>query len=145
MRLSQASDFALRILVHLGQTRQPETVDGLSRRLGLSKSHVMKIVAQLGRAGIIATTRGRGGGLTLKKDPAEVRLGAVVREMEADLGVVACLQHEPADCVFLPRCALKHAMAQATRAFLDSLDRQTLADMIIGTQPARIDPPAETV
>ncbi|NBN64493.1 Rrf2 family transcriptional regulator [Microvirga tunisiensis] len=137
MRLSQASDFALRILVHLGQTRTPQTVEGLSVTLGLSKSHVMKIVAHLGRAGILATSRGRGGGLTLRKDPAEIRLGAVVREMEPDLGVVACLQDGPADCVFLPRCALKSAMARATNAFIDSLDSNTLADVLPGTQPAR--------
>lgn len=142
MRLSQASDFALRILIHLGHTGTPQTVEGLSRTLGLSKSHVMKIVAQLGRAGIIATTRGRGGGLTLRKTPEQVRLGAVVREMEPDLGVVACLQRGPCECVFLPKCALKQAMAQATEAFIDSLEQQTLADMIGQTQHARPVPAA---
>ncbi len=141
MRLSQASDFALRILMFLGQTDQPQTVERLSASLGLARSHVMKIVAQLGRAGLIETTRGRGGGIRLLKDPNDIRVGDVVREIEPDLGVVACLQPVPTACSFLPCCGLKGAMAEAAKAFLDSLDGHSLADILRGTQIAR---PANT-
>ncbi|MEO9527991.1 MAG: Rrf2 family transcriptional regulator [Roseibium sp.] len=91
MRLSQASDFALRILMAAGQSDAPQTVDKLTAQLGLAKSHVMKIVALLARAGYLETTRGRGGGIRLARQPAEIRLGDVVRLIEPDLGVVACL------------------------------------------------------
>ncbi|MEO9773928.1 Rrf2 family transcriptional regulator [Roseibium sp.] len=134
MRLSQASDFALRILMAAGQSDAPQTVDKLTAQLGLAKSHVMKIVALLARAGYLETTRGRGGGIRLARQPAEIRLGDVVRLIEPDLGVVACLKPAPADCVFLPRCALKGAMARAAEAFLDSLNSETLASILAGTQ-----------
>jgi len=134
MRLSQASDFALRILMATGQTDSPQTVDGLSKKLGLAKSHVMKIVAQLARAGYLETTRGRGGGIRLGRSPEDIRLGDVVRLIEPDLGVVACLKPETAVCAFLPHCALKGAMAQAAEAFLDSLNTQTLGTILAGTQ-----------
>ncbi|WP_305989133.1 Rrf2 family transcriptional regulator [Roseibium sp. MMSF_3544] len=138
MRLSQASDFALRILMAIGQKEAPQTVDGLSKELGLAKSHVMKIVAQLARAGFLETTRGRGGGIRLGQSPHDIRLGDVVRLIEPDLGVVACLKPEPAVCAFLPRCALKGAMARAAEAFLDSLNTDTLASIITGTQMAQL-------
>ncbi|MEM8700242.1 MAG: Rrf2 family transcriptional regulator [Pseudomonadota bacterium] len=134
MRLSQASDFALRILMATGQTDSPQTVDGLSTKLGLAKSHVMKIVAQLARAGYLETTRGRGGGIRLGRSPEEIRLGEVVRLIEPDLGVVACLKSETAVCAFLPRCALKGAMSRAADAFLESLNTQTLETILAGTQ-----------
>lgn len=134
MRLSQASDFALRILIYLGQTKEPQTVDKLTSRLRLSKSHVMKLVAQLARLDLVETTRGRGGGIILKAHPETIRIGDVVRSFETDLGVVACLKQEPAECVFLPRCALKQTMAGAADAFLDYLNQKTLADMLLGTQ-----------
>lgn len=137
MRLSQASDFALRILMFLGQTDTPQTVDKLKDTLQLSKSHVMKLVAQLAKLDLIETTRGRGGGIRLKANPKDVRIGDVVRSFENDLGVVACLKSEPVSCVFLPRCALKNAMAGAAEAFLTHLNQQTLADILIGTQPVR--------
>jgi Rrf2 family nitric oxide-sensitive transcriptional repressor len=136
MRLSQASDFALRILMATGQTDEPQTVDKLSTQLGLAKSHVMKIVAHLARGGYLETTRGRGGGIRLARDPDAIRLGDVVRLIEPDLGVVACLKPEPTTCAFLPRCALKGAMARASEAFLDSLNGETLATILAGTQMA---------
>ncbi|MBN9669049.1 RrF2 family transcriptional regulator [Roseibium aggregatum] len=136
MRLSQASDFALRILMATGQTGEPQTVDKLAAALGLAKSHVMKIVAQLAKANYLDTTRGRGGGIRLARSPEDIRIGDVVRLIEPDLGVVACLKPEATSCAFLPRCALKGAMAQASEAFLDSLNRQTLASILVGTQLA---------
>lgn len=136
MRLSQASDFALRILMATGQSDAPQTVDKLSRQLGLAKSHVMKIVAHLAKGGYLETTRGRGGGIRLAKTPDMIRLGDVVRLIEPDLGVVACLKPEPTVCAFLPRCALKGAMARASEAFLESLNTETLASILAGTQMA---------
>jgi Rrf2 family nitric oxide-sensitive transcriptional repressor len=136
MRLSQASDFALRILMATGQSDDPQTVDKLSKQLGLAKSHVMKIVAHLAKGGYLETTRGRGGGIRLAKTPDAIRLGEVVRLIEPDLGVVACLKPEPTICAFLPRCALKGAMAQASEAFLASLNTETLASILAGTQMA---------
>ncbi|GAB2185701.1 RrF2 family transcriptional regulator [Roseibium sp. LAB1] len=141
MRLSQASDFALRILMATGQSNDPQTVDKLSRQLGLAKSHVMKIVAHLAKGGYLETTRGRGGGIRLARAPDTIRLGDVVRLIEPDLGVVACLKPEPTVCAFLPRCALKGAMARASEAFLDSLNADTLASILAGTQLAM---PVET-
>ncbi|CTQ44877.1 RrF2 family transcriptional regulator [Roseibium aggregatum] len=136
MRLSQASDFALRILMATGQSDDPQTVDKLSRQLGLAKSHVMKIVAHLAKGGYLETTRGRGGGIRLAKTPDMIRLGDVVRLIEPDLGVVACLKPEPTVCAFLPRCALKGAMARASEAFLESLNTETLSSILAGTQMA---------
>ncbi|ASP37108.1 MULTISPECIES: RrF2 family transcriptional regulator [Stappiaceae] len=137
MRLSQASDFALRILMATGQSNDPQTVDKLATQLGLAKSHVMKIVAHLAKGGYLETTRGRGGGIRLALAPEAIRLGDVVRLIEPDLGVVACLKPDSdAVCAFLPRCALKGAMARAAEAFLDSLNTQTLASILVGTQMA---------
>ncbi|GAA0778957.1 Rrf2 family transcriptional regulator [Roseibium denhamense] len=134
MRISQASDFALRILMATGQARAPQTVDKLTKQLGLAKSHVMKIVAELAKGGYLETTRGRGGGIRLATAPDKIALGEVVRLIEPDLGVVACLKAEPAGCAFLPRCALKGAMARAAESFLESLNSQTLEDILAETQ-----------
>ena len=138
MRLSQASDFALRILMATAQSDNPQTVDKLSTQLGLAKSHVMKIVAQLARGAYLETTRGRGGGIRLARSTEDIRLGDVVRLIEPDLGVVACLKPAPAVCSFLPRCAMKGAMAQAAEAFLDSLNTHTLSSILAGTQIAAL-------
>ena len=65
MRLNQASDFALRILMLLADRDGPMTVDAVTDELQLVKSHVMKIVAKLAKAGVLNSTRGRAGGIGL--------------------------------------------------------------------------------
>jgi len=67
MRLSQASDFAFRILMLLESQAEPITVDEIAKRLLLVKSHVMKIVSKLAKAGFVTSHRGRSGGVSLGK------------------------------------------------------------------------------
>ena len=139
MRLSQASDFALRILMTTAQTDGPQTVDKLATQLGLAKSHVMKIVAHLAKGGYLETTRGRGGGIRLAKPPEEIRLGDVVRLIEPDLGVVACLKPDSHDKLRLPakmRAQRRHGTGGG------SLSRQSEhTDACGDPQPARLPEP----
>ncbi|MEM7301094.1 MAG: Rrf2 family transcriptional regulator [Pseudomonadota bacterium] len=131
MRLSQASDFALRILMRLAKQDQPETVDSISAELGLVKSHVMKIVAKLAKAGLIETTRGRTGGISLGRPAREISVGAVVRLIEPDFAIVECMRDGADKCTFLPDCRLRGTMARAKLSFLKTLDDEFLDALVI--------------
>lgn len=137
MRLSRASDFSLRVLMLLAKSKKALSVDDIATRLGLAKSHTMKIVARLGAADLVETRRGRGGGVVLGKPALDISVGEVVRLFETDFAVVDCLNPEAERCVFLPRCALMPAMREATQAFLAALDSHSLADIVERTQMPR--------
>ena len=82
MRLAEYTDYTLRVLMYCAaRPRQLVTIGELAEHHALSKNHLMKIVNDLARQGVIATTRGRGGGLRLLKDPADIRVGDVVRAL----------------------------------------------------------------
>ena len=130
MRLNQASDFALRILMLLADQKDPLTVDEISTRLDIAKSHAMKIVAKLVKAEILLSLRGRTGGVLLGKPTQDIIIGDVVRIVEADFAIVECMQPGNQACMFLPSCKLKGVMHQARTAFLKVLDAQNL-EMII--------------
>lgn len=130
MRISQASDFALRILMLLGHRGEPLTVDAISSELKLAKSHVMKIIAKLVRADILVSTRGRNGGVALNKQPVEVSVGEIVRLIENDFAIVECMQEGKSSCTFINRCRLRGVMNNATLAFLAVLDAQSLQSII---------------
>ncbi len=133
MRLSQATDFALRVLMLLGSVDEPQTVESAAIRLALPKSHLMKIVAKLAHSGLVASTRGRGGGIRLQARPEEILIGEVVRIVEPDFALVSCLENRDTVCVFLPSCRLKQAMHEAAGAFVRDLNRHTLADILAAT------------
>ena len=130
MRLNQASDFALRIVMLLAVEDAPMTVEEIAGRLHLVKSHVMKLVAKLIKADILHSTRGRSGGVSLARGSTEITVGSVVRAIESDFAVVECMQSKASTCVFAPDCKLRGVMANARSAFLDVLDTQTVESIV---------------
>ena len=130
MRLNQASDFALRILMLLAQEGEAITVDEIALRLRLVKSHTMKIVAKLVRAELLKSQRGRTGGVSLGKPPEQISVGDVIRTIEADFAIVECMREEGANCLFLPSCKLQGVMHKAHNAFLEVLDNQSLKSIV---------------
>ncbi|KZL13465.1 Rrf2 family transcriptional regulator [Pseudovibrio sp. Ad26] len=134
MRLNQASDFALRLVMQCAM--QPDIlqrIDQIVLQQGFSRGHVMKLVNQLSRAGILETMRGRGGGFKLGRAAKDVSVGDVVRAVENDFAVVECLRQSECgeiQCCFLPSCRVKSLMQRASSAFLSVLDEMTIESAV---------------
>ncbi len=130
MRLARMTDYAFRLLMYLAQ--RPErlcTIAEVAAAYDISETHLMKITHQLGQAGWLATTRGKGGGIRLAKPAAEIPLGAVVRSMEPDFFVVECFS-TGSSCMLTGECELTGVMDGALHQFMDYLDARTLADVL---------------
>ncbi|APT33898.1 HTH-type transcriptional repressor NsrR [Methylobacterium phyllosphaerae] len=129
MRLTRFTDYGLRTLIYLGSLGPRQgSIAGVAAAYGISEHHLVKVVHQLGRLGLIRTTRGRGGGLLLGRPADQIRVGDVVRAMEEDLALVPCFAG--AACAITPACRLKGVLNEALAAFLAVLDRHTLADLL---------------
>ncbi|MBP6224669.1 MAG: Rrf2 family transcriptional regulator [Rhizobacter sp.] len=130
MRLSEYTDYTLRVLMYCASHRQRlVTIGELAELHGLSKNHLMKVVNDLARRGLIETTRGRGGGLRLLADPEAIRIGDVVRASENDFRLVECFDPTTNACTLSPSCRLKHLFDEALQGYFKALDAATLADM----------------
>lgn len=131
MRLTDYTDYSLRTLMYLGMHRDRlVTIQDIADAYAISKSHLMKVVHQLGIAGLVETIRGRSGGLRLGKEPEEINIGKVVRQTEPDFMMVECFSRDHNECVLSPSCQLQGALAQATKAYLAVLEQYTLADLL---------------
>jgi Rrf2 family nitric oxide-sensitive transcriptional repressor len=136
MRLTLRTDYALRVLIYVSlKGERLSTIPEIVTHFDVSKGHVMKVVHELGKRGYLETVRGKNGGLRLSRKPHQINVGAVVRDMEQELGVVGCLQGQEDFCRIQKHCVLKGALRDATNAFLATLDRYTLEDLIKPRRP----------
>lgn len=136
MRLSEYTDYTLRVLMFLAH-RGDElvTIAQMAEHLRLSKNHLMKIVNELGRQGVLETVRGRGGGIRLGRPAAGIRIGDVVRSTETDFRLVECFDPATDECTLTPGCRLKGALKSALKAYMAELDKLTLADISSPLRP----------
>jgi Rrf2 family transcriptional regulator, nitric oxide-sensitive transcriptional repressor len=125
MKLTRYSDYAIRVLTYLAS--RPDrlcSIREIAHAYRISENHLMKVVHDLGRAGFVATTRGRGGGIRLARPASDISLGQVVRHTEDSFDLVDC-----GSCLIAPACGATGVLKEATRAFLAVLDRYTLAEV----------------
>lgn len=131
MKLTTYTDYALRALMHLAANRDRlMTIQDIADVHGIAKNHLTKVVHQLGLLGVVETVRGRNGGLKLGKEPAQINIGAVVRQTEPDFFMAECFDRSRSECVFSPSCVLKGVLGSATDAYLAVLDGVTLENLI---------------
>jgi Rrf2 family nitric oxide-sensitive transcriptional repressor len=131
MHLTLRTDYALRVLIYVGLKRDAlSTIPEIARHFDISRGHVMKVVHGLGKLGYLDTVRGKNGGFHLSRKPAQINVGAVVRDMEEEIAVVGCLPELEGFCRIEANCVLRSALRDATNAFLATLDRYTLEDLV---------------
>ncbi|MDX1755365.1 MAG: Rrf2 family transcriptional regulator [Marinobacter sp.] len=130
MHITRYTDYSLRVLIYLAlQKDQLVTIQEISDSYQISKNHLMKVVHQLNRKGYIETVRGKNGGMRLLMSPQDINIGVFVRETEQDLDLVECFS-PGSQCAITPVCGLKGIFAEALQAFLTTLDKYTLADIL---------------
>ncbi len=131
MRLTLYSDYALRVLMYLAVKENGlATIDEIAKSYDISRTHLMKVVHQLGVAGYIETVRGRGGGIRLAKPVEAIGLAEVVRYTEPDMAIASCFKPVDAPCVIRQCCVLRRALEKARDAFVEVLEAYTLSDLI---------------
>ncbi len=108
---------------------RPFSVEAMAQKLGgLSRNHLHKIVQELASLGLVRTVRGAGGGVTLAVAPKEIRVGALIRQLEGDQPVVECFRADGGCCTLTTGCRLRGFIHTAREDFYRNLDEHTLAD-----------------
>lgn len=160
MKLTNYSDYALRSLIYLAVKPEPHTLANISdiaNSYNISRSHLTKIIHQLGQLGYIETIRGKNGGIRLARAPEEINLGILIKQIEPDFALVECFAATIPDdntkqqglpitlidetmnessslkkrgCAISPVCKLKGVFFEALTAFIRVLEGYTLADII---------------
>lgn len=122
MNLSKFTDYAFRACLYLALRPERLTSIGeIARAHDIPASSMMKVVNQLVENGILASTRGRAGGVQLARPANQITIGSIARLMEGDGPVVDCT-----GCVIEGACGIVPGLDAARAAFFASLDQMTL-------------------
>ncbi|MEZ5802757.1 MAG: Rrf2 family transcriptional regulator [Rhizobiaceae bacterium] len=131
MRLTSFSDYALRMLMYAASAGERLiTIEEAARTFNVSKTHLNKVANTLTRAGYLKAVRGRSGGLALNRPADTIRIGDVLRLTEPDFALVECFVTGN-QCIITRSCKLSRLLAEAIAAFQETLDRHTLADIVL--------------
>lgn len=134
MRLTNFTDYALRVLMYAGtHGDRLVTIEETAEAYGISRAHLMKIVNLLTRAGYLRAVRGHSGGLALARRPSKIQLGEVMRATEPDFALVECFIADN-HCRITPRWRMRGALQEALGALWQTLDRYTLADLLLAPE-----------
>jgi Rrf2 family nitric oxide-sensitive transcriptional repressor len=130
MRITNYTTYAIRTLMFaaLNDDRLCQAQE-VANAFGISKSHLVKCVHQLGQWGFLQCVRGRNGGFRLAKPPTEITIGAIVRKTEDTLELVECFNAQTNSCPLISSCLLSQALQRAAGAFIAELDSISIYDV----------------
>lgn len=130
MQFTRFTDYALRVLIYVGQ-RPDEwvTIRKVSDAYGISRNHLMKVVSFLGNKGYLESQRGPGGGVRLRMPPAQVSVADVIFDAEGGMNLLTPPDELP-DMLQHPHDTLDRILNDASDAFMHFLRDYNLADML---------------
>lgn len=133
--LSRKSKYGLKALMVLAKEagRGPVLISELAAREAIPRKFLEAILLELKRHGLVQSRKGKGGGYFLRRAPAEITFGDVIRILEGPLAMVPCVSQLAyatcVDCVDERTCGVRLAMKEVRDATAKILDHTTLVDV----------------
>lgn len=131
MQITRQADYAVRAMIYLVQ--QGSQHRAATSRIALEKqippSFLAKIVSQLSVAGLLQTSRGAHGGVSLAKDPGQITLLDVVEAIDGPIMLNDCVNDQGV-CVFGEICPMRPVWCDAQRHLIERLKTTTFADFL---------------
>lgn len=130
MQLTQFTDYSLRALIYITLRNESCTIRDIAEAYGISNDHMVKIIHNLAKLGLIKTIRGKNGGILMASQPENINLGQLIVQLEPHFDLVPCFNKTKANCCIALVCQLKGVLHEAQSAFIGVLERYTLADVM---------------
>jgi Rrf2 family transcriptional regulator, cysteine metabolism repressor len=112
----------------------PISLTEMADHEALPRPYLEQLVVSLREAGLVTSTRGAHGGYELNREPAEIRMGEVLRALEGPLAPMVCASEDPTHAQLCGRtgfCNVNHLWMTVRNAISGALDSITLADLAV--------------
>jgi FeS assembly SUF system regulator len=129
LRISKMTDYATVILAHLaGDEPTRRTAVELAELTGIGLATASKVLKELQRAGLVASTRGAHGGYALARPAAAISAADIIDAVEGPVGLTECATH-PGQCDLESSCRVGRSWQRVNVAIHRALGDVTLTQL----------------
>jgi Rrf2 family protein len=130
MQITRQADYAIRAVRYLAgqEPNQRSATSTVAKEMKIPPSFLAKIISQLSIAGLLHTSRGARGGVTLAREPANISMLDVVEAIDGPILLNECVG-DPANCDFSEEC-MAHPIWKEVQETLVKRLRETKFDQI---------------
>ncbi len=131
MKLSTRGQYGTRALLELAlhYREGPVPLKDIARSQQISLQYLAHLITPLVAAGIVLSTRGPRGGVSLARSPQEVKLSEVIGLLEGSIAPVECVS-DPKYCSRSDFCATKDIWGELKKVMDGVLESTTLQDLV---------------
>ena len=131
MKLSTKGRYGTRTLLdlalHWGEGLVP--LKDIAQRQQISLQYLEHLITPLIAAGIVLSTRGPRGGVSLAKPPEAIRLSEIIQLLEGSIAPVECVNN-PGICVRSKLCVTRDIWGELKKVMNGVLESITLQDLV---------------
>ncbi|WP_347267575.1 Rrf2 family transcriptional regulator [Paracoccus sp. (in: a-proteobacteria)] len=137
--ISQKTKYAIKALMVLADEQAAGggalTIEEIAQRSGAPKRFLEHIMLDLRKMGHVDSRRGRSGGYALVRRPAEISIGALLRQVDGPIAPLPCLsRHSYQPCEDCREgeadCRLRRMFGQLFWSYLLLVESLTLEDVL---------------
>ena len=131
MQITRQADYAVRAVLYLSRlgTNQRAATSEVAQEQKIPPSFLAKIISQLSIAGLLHTSRGARGGVTLAREPKEITLLEVVEAIDGPIQLNECVG-ENGICTFDSDCPLRPVWCEAQDELVTRLKGTSFAQLM---------------
>ncbi len=131
MKLSTKGQYGTRMLLDLAlhQDEEPVLLKDIAQRQQISLPYLEHLVTPLIAGGIVRSTRGARGGVSLAKPPEQIKLSEVIQFLEGSIALVACV-NDPGVCSRSESCVTRDVWDELKQAMNGVLESTTLQNLV---------------
>ncbi len=131
MQITRQADYAVRAILYLAGLDDSEraATSTVAEEQRIPPSFLAKIISQLSIAGLLHTSRGARGGVTLAREPKDINLLEVVEAIDGPIKLNECTG-EDGTCTFDDECPLRTVWCEAQSELVARLKSTTFNDLM---------------
>lgn len=134
MQITRQADYALRAMIflaRLGQNQRAATSQ-IAEAQRIPPSFLAKIISQLSIAGLIHTSRGARGGVSLAHAPQDITVLQVVEAIDGPIYLNDCMG-DPNICPFGSDCPIRPLWCDTQAQLIEKLRNANFAELVAMT------------